>query len=706
MIWHSHTAADVLTELQVDPTVGLSAREVTQRLQEYGINAQKQRKLPTFRQAFATSLRSPFTILLWVIASAVLILDLYKQVLRSVATYWYLPIIVAIMAVIAALLNALRQCRAASAADDVDNLGASDARVRRDGAVEIVSSLSLVPGDIVLLEVGDIVPADCRLIEANHLQCDESVLRNTAPVDKSADTLYDDITPLAQRTNMLYTGTTLTAGSAIAVVVSNESENRRDPHPAVKKRAKWLSLCWIAGVAVMSTLALIIGFTRVADRSAVLLSVAAMAVAALPTGAVALYALITARGVSRLLRVHRARILKPSTADMLGRVTTLCLGQDLLHQDGDITLCRAFVGHRTIDLTTDTPQAPGLGQLLRLAALNTTDTDPSGTAVLTRLHALGIDKSELLVDMPCIGTLPAHDGHNTTVHLAGKQALILISGQWRPLLPLCTKGNVDEVTTAAIEMEREGLQVLAVAYRLTDTAPSVYTAAELEQEMTCVGLLGLRMPIYTTTFANEAGLRTILFSDDSTTAAAAAATSTGLIDAPYVAVGETIARFSDHDLISAVQHYNVYCGCDLVQKQRILTALRQQGDIIAIAVHQGENTALLPLADVGVAVGVATTNAITAAADVMVLENDCTAVHAILDEGHRLRAEKVGLFVYLLVVSIAIAFVGVGGFYGLFPLLYVAPLMMGLHILFFALPIPLLVIYGISNAIHKLRKKS
>lgn len=716
MIWHSNTVADVLADLHVDPAVGLSTPEVAQRLDEYGENRPQEQKALTLVRAFAARLRSPLTALLLAVSAIVLILDLYKQVLKSVDTNWYLPIVVAALTVVIALLGALRQCRAASWTDWVHTLSSADTHVRRDGSEQECSILVLVPGDVVLLSAGDIVPADCRLIEADGLLCDECTLTGaTMPTEKYAETVFDDITPLAQRTNMLYAGTTITAGTATAVVVAtgmrSEMGHSTGYQPQThhdlpaQKKARQLNVWWGVTAAVISIVALIIGLMRLPDRSAVLLTVTAMAMAAVPIGLAALYTRLIAGGVMHLLR-HHVRILRPEAMETLSQVTVVGIEQNMLWRDDGVSLCRAFVGHHDVNLTTDTPKAPGLGQLLRLTALNITDTDPTDKAILTRLRKLGIDKNELVVDMPRIGELPSDSTHKTTVHLANEQTLVLVSGRWRSLLPLCIKGNIDELTAAATAMEHDGLQVMAVTYRLMDTAPSVYTAEVLERELTCAGLLGLHIPLRTDApHITVSDVRTILFSEESTAVAVATAQSAGLTDTPYVAVGEVIRTLSDADLAAAVKHYNVYCGLDTAQKQRVLTALQQQGEVVAVTSCRDDETALLTAADVGCARGADATNVIKAAADLILLDESCTTLLSAIQECRRLRLRKTGMLVYLLLCSAGLLFMGFGSLFGLLPLPHCALLLMSLHLLLLALPTPFWVTVGISNVVYTLHKK-
>lgn len=715
MIWHSHTITDVLTELRVDPSVGLPEQEVAQRLKEYGKNCLQEQTRRSFRQSFLQRMRSPLSLLPLATAGAALFAGIYRQVLKDIPADWFSPVAVAVLTVAIALLNTLRHHRAAAAAASLHTLSAAETRVRRDGAEQPCSTHSLVPGDVVLLGVGDIVPADCRLIEAEGLRCDEGNLTGaTMPTVKCAECEFDDITALAQRSNMLYAGTVITRGTATAVVVAtgvrsemghtHGGRTRRAESLPIPKEIRRLDLWWRVGIVVIGVVALIIVLVHYEDRWAALMAVAAMVAAAIPYGIAALQTQQTADGLHRIHR-HRVRVHHPEAMDSLGRVTVIGIEQDMLRCNENATLCRAFVGHRIVDLTADAPEAPGLAQLMRLAALNAADADPSDAAILAYLPKIGIDKNELLLDMPRIGELTPSYERRTAVHLAGEQSLTLVSGEWRTLLPLCIKGNAEEITNAATAMEREGLQVMAVTYRLTDTAPTVYTADVLEKDLTCVGLLGLRLPLRTDAPAPAAGIRTILFSDESTAIAAATARNAGLTDTPYAATGEAIQCMTDEDLANAVRHYNVYCGLDIAQKERILSLWQAQGDVVALTASHNEETALLTAADVGFARGSVATDIVKDAADLILSDDGYAAIVAAVTEGRRLYWKKRSAVTYLLICAGVIPVLGFCCMLGGMSFSGGAILLLALHLLLMALPTPLWVAKGISNVAQKLCKK-
>lgn len=715
MIWHSHEIPEVLQELRVDPSTGLSSQETADRLKEYGKNCLHEQKSISFRQAFVNQMRSIFVILPIAVSGIVLFGNLYAQFIKNISADWLTPVLVILLTGVVAVMSAIRRCRAASAMAELRDLSAPETRVLRDGAEQVCSSHELVPGDILMLNVGDIVPADCRLIEAGNLRCDEGELTDaTSPTEKYADRVFDDITPLAQRSNMLYAGSAVTCGTATAVVVAtgtrSEMGHATDDNVVAtlpKQKAVVRLQNWITLIAVaLSIVFMIVGLAQNKNRSTMILTASVLAIAAIPQGISTLMARSTIHSIKRMAQMS-FRLRRPNAIKELGEVDVLCVEQDVLTFRNDVRLQSAFVGHQTVYLDTPTMNAPGLAQLMRLAALNTHEGHPTDQAILNVLPKVNVDINELLLDMPRIGELSPTDTRKTAVHLAGDQALILVSGEWRSLLPLCVKGSLDELSAAAHAMEGEGLQVIAVSYRLDDTPPSVYTAEALEHDLTCVGLLGFRVPLHSDVAqaVNRIHhLRTILFSDEPVSVASAAALHAGITDASNVLTAEEMDTLTNDELIANASLYNVCCRFSAAQKLRLLSALQQQGAVVAITGWHSEDADLLTQANVGIA-RVNATDIAKEAADIVLTDDTFSTIITTIQEGRRANAERAGLWVYLLCYVAIIFILAFGTLWNWLPLHRLSLLLLSLHIIFSALPTPLWLPLGISNALHKLHEK-
>lgn len=703
MIWHSHSVADVLQDLQVDPATGLTQQEADIRLKEYGENCLQEQRTLSFRNAFVQHLRAPLTALLLAVSGITLVLDLYKEILHGTQTQWEHSLIAAGLAVAVSVVAALRQRHNHSSMAKIHTLSYPDAQLIRDGQKQDCSTDRLVPGDIVLLQAGDIVPADCRLIEATRLQCDERALTDaTLPTDKNAEAVFDDITPLAQRTNMLYAGTAITAGTARAVVVATGVRSEMghvaaqdDAAPAewpTQQKVTRVHVLWSVLVTLLSVIALVVGFMQHDDRSAVILTAAVMAMAALPRNVSDTISGLTIRSIRRMAR-RKVRLHRPETAEMMGKVTVVCAEQETLFQNENIVLEQAYTGAAgsTYSLISSLPQERSAALLMRMAVLNCTQGNPLDDAILAVAARAGIHRDELLMDMPRIGELNPDPQRRVGVHLAGEQTLILVSGDWRSVLPLCTKGDVDKLTAVATAMEADCLQVTAVAYRLADNAPTVYTSDELEHDLTCVGLFGYRIPwqndlthIADTTCA----ARSILFSNDSVVSAVATAKQAGFAPQPKAVTTDEVSAFSETEWDAAVQRYDVYCGLSPEQKIQIITALQRHGEIVAVTASRSDETDLLTAADVGFARGTDATDVAKKAADVLLSDGGYASLMDSLTEGKRLHAAMLCAILYLVVVSLVILCIGFSALIGWTTLQGKSILMLCLHLVLLSFPIP------------------
>ncbi len=697
MIWHSNSIPDVLQELQVDPSIGLSAQDAADRLKEYGKNGLQEQTKASFRQAFSKQLRTPLTVLMWVVICITLLMDLYHRFLREGDNNWSRSLIVAAMVVAIMLLNAIRHCRADHAMTSLRSLAAPETRVRREGKEQLYSTTKLVPGDIVLLKAGDLVPADCRIIEAERLRCDECALtKATMPTEKYADPIFDDITPLAQRTNMLFAGTAIAGGTATAVVVAtgvrSEMGRTTTPSPAMdlpkqKVMQKW-RIRWGLGVAFLCVIALIIGLCVHTDRIAVLLTVATLAMVAIPQNIDDLITNVIARSVQRIAR-NNVRLNHPKAAQSMGNVTVICADQDTLFENNKLTLDWLCVNTQWISLSNGIPNQRGVAPFMRLAVLNSTAGNLIDDAILKAASTAGIHRDELLTDMPRIGELAPTAERRTSVHLAGDQTLILVSGEWRSLLPLCTKSDVERLTKEAELMEKECGQVMVVAYRLTDTAPTVYTTEELEHDLTCAGLLGWHTPWQlnveqtTTSLPN---VRVLLFSDKSVTSTQAIARQLLFIQHPHILTGETASTFNEEEWNTAVQQYDVYCGLTAQQKQQVVTALQRQGEVVAVTGGHSNEVKLLTAADVGFARGTFASDVAKSAADAVLEDDSYITLLDSIYEGKRLNRQIRIMGLYVVVCALALAIFGLIALMGWMPLQYHSIWMLGLHLLLFILP--------------------
>ncbi|MBR5523966.1 MAG: calcium-translocating P-type ATPase, PMCA-type [Clostridia bacterium] len=663
MIWHSNPIESVLKELEVDPAVGLSNSVVATRLKEYGDNRLQEKKPLTFFQRFIRQMKDAMVIILLIAAAISLVICFYDTFFHNRPADWIEPIVIVAIVMLNAILGVVQENKAEAALAALKTLSAPNARVRRNGALTTLPAYELVPGDVVELEAGDLVPADCRLLESYSLRSNESALTGESiPTEKSAQALFEDITPLADRTNMLYASCGITAGRAVAVVVAtgmrsemghiaslldNEKEGETPLQQKMTGLGKLLGFLALAICVVI----FIVGLCFRLSLMDMFMTAVSLAVAAIPEGMPAIVTVVLALGVQRMVK-QNAIIRRLPAVETLGSASVICSDKTGTLTQNRMTLRRAFVRHQIVNLDS-TKMVPGLEQLIRLAALCTNADvavengqekligDPTETAILAYLRKLGFDKSELLEDMPRLGELPFDSERKcmSSVHVAGEQIIVIVKGAPERVLPLCVKGNTEEADKANATMANDALRVLAVGYKIMDTAPAVYTPEVLECDLTLAGLVGMIDPPRPEVKAairdcDTAGIRTVMITGDNVITASAIARELGILHEKEVAItGQELEALSDEELEANITAYRVYARVTPADKIRIVKAWQKRGDVVAMTGDGVNDAPALKAADIGCAMGITGTDVAKNAADMTLTDDNFTTIVDAAREG-------------------------------------------------------------------------
>ncbi len=658
MIWHSNDIPAVLRELQVDPSTGLTSDVVARRQAEYGENRLQEKKPMTFFQRLTRQLKDTMVIILMIAAAISLVVCIYEEFFQKAHGEWAEPIVIVAIVILNAILGVIQESRAEAALAALKNLSAPNARVRRDGKVTTISSHELVPGDIVELEAGDLVPADCRILEAYSLRSNESALTGESlPTEKMVDGEFEDITPLAERTNMLYASCGITAGRAVAVVVATGMQSEmghiatlldEEGETATPLQHKMTQLGKLLGVLALAICIIIfvvgLFFMKPLD---IFMTAVSLAVAAIPEGMPAIVTIVLALGVQRLVKKN-AIIRRLPAVETLGSASVICSDKTGTLTQNRMTLRRAFVGNQFVELD-GIKQAPGLEQLIRLASLCTDAEiiadkligDPTETAILSYLRVIGYDKGELLQDMPRIGEVPFDSERKcmTTVHVAGEQTIVIVKGAPENVLAMCTKGNTEKAAEANTVMANDALRVLAVAFKILDTAPAVYDAESLECDLTLAGLVGMIDPPRTEVKksiadCNTAGIRTVMITGDNVVTAAAIARELGILHEGEEAItGQQLEALSDEELNDNIATYRVYARVTPADKIRIVKAWQKRGDVVAMTGDGVNDAPALKAADIGCAMGITGTDVAKSAADMTLTDDNFATIVDATREG-------------------------------------------------------------------------
>ncbi|OUM96516.1 MAG: calcium-translocating P-type ATPase, SERCA-type [Firmicutes bacterium ZCTH02-B6] len=677
--WHQLSVAETLERLATHPETGLPEEEARRRLVRHGPNRLPEQEGPS---PLALFIKQFTDLMVLVLVAAALVSALLGEVLDAAAIF--------VIVLLNGVLGFVQEYRAEQSLAALKRLAAPTARVVRDGLERIMPAADLVPGDVVLLEDGDRVPADGRLVEARSLAVDESLLTGeSAPVIKDAGARLAAQTPLADRTNMVFMGTSVARGRGVCVVTGTgmqtqigqiaemiqEAEPQDTPlQQRLEQLGKVLVLASLAVVAVVFAAGVLRGF----PVYRMFLTAVSLAVAAIPEGLPAVVTIALALGVQRMLR-RRAIIRRLPAVETLGCATVVCSDKTGTLTRNEMTVTRLWLGGREIEVTGTgyvpegeflaggTPLDPGSNVDLRLA-LRIAATcnharlqrapqghgwqalgDPTEAALVVAAAKAGIAPARAIV-----GEIP-FDGERKrmSVLLAqGGKLVLMTKGAPDVLLPRCDRwrrdGRVEPLRVedrrrilAAVEaMARQALRVLAVAYAERPAGPVPRQLDDnWEQQLVFVGLLGMIDPPRPEVRAalkkaRDAGIRTVVITGDHRDTALAIARDLGIVrDASEVATGADLDRWSAAALEDAVRRVQVFARVAPEHKLRIVRTLRQQGEVVAMTGDGVNDAPALKEADIGVAMGVTGTDVTRDAADMVLADDNYATIVAAIEEG-------------------------------------------------------------------------
>ena len=584
--------------------------------------------------------------------------------------------IVAIL-VVNACIGFVQEYRAAQAMQALKRLAAAHAKVLRGGAPAEIDAAELVVGDVVLLEAGDLIPADVRLVEIAAFEVDEAVLTGeSVPVAKQVDALADPALGVADRINLAYKGTVATRGRARALVYATgmatelgriatllrQDEGTRTP---LQRRLAVLGTRLAYVALTICALVFVFGALRGESLLLMFMTAVSLAVAAVPEALPAVVTVALALGAAKMVR-NQALIRRLPAVETLGSVSYICsdktgtLTQNRMHVEslylaGDAAAVPAADYACPKPGTEDAPAQ----WLLRAAALNNDasgDTpesfrgDPTEVALLAAAHAAGCRKALLEREYPRTAELPFDSARKmmTTVHRLGAGHIALVKGAPERVLERCVRAQGTgrpfvraDALRLAEGMAADGLRVIAFACRRGQAALAPATDA-LETELEFLGLFGLIDPprpeaAESVRLCQDAGIAVVMITGDHPATAAHIAHQLGIAPAgARVIAGAELARMSEAEFAACVREVRIYARVDPEQKIRIVTALQQHGECVAMTGDGVNDAPALRRAEIGVSMGRAGTDVAREASDMVLLDDNFATIVRAVREGRRI----------------------------------------------------------------------
>ena len=671
--FYSDTPRQVLDTLDTDPDQGLSQGEGARRLAGYGENKLEKAKPPgLFRQVLA-QLRDPMILVL--LAAAAL------SFFAGGGQDWLDTAIILLIVVFNTVISVSQEDNARKALEALEKLAAPRARVLREGVERRLESTHLVPGDILLLEAGDYVPADGRILWAAGLQTDESAMTGESlPVHKRAGDGLPPDTPLAERKNMVIGGTVVTGGRAKVVVTATgmqtemgkiaglllrQGQGETPLQRKMKEVSRVLSLVCVGVCAVMFG----VGMLQHRDILDMFLTAVALAVAAIPEGLPAIVTIVLAVGVGRMAR-RNAIIKRLPAVETLGCASVICSDKTGTLTKNQMTVLEVWtpapaLRDRALTLGTlcgDAQKGPG-GYI----------GDPTETAIAQAAAQAGLEKATLERDMPRRGEAPFDSVRKrmATCHaLPNGEALVAVKGAPEAVLARCTHllgaqgprpltdGDRRRIAQVGGDLAGQALRVLAVAQRLQPALPKSMAAESLEAELTFVGLIGMMDPPrpevrQAVDRCAGAGIRPVMITGDHKDTAVAIAKQLNIYRPGDKAIdGAGLDFLPQETLEEEIEAFSVYARVTPEHKMRIVQAWQRRGHVVAMTGDGVNDAPALKAADIGCAMGKTGTDVAKGAADMILTDDNFATVVAAVEQGRGIYANIRKAIHYLLSCNI------------------------------------------------------
>ena len=667
--WFNKSIEEVKEQLKVG-NQGLSDEQVKEKREIYGLNELQAQKKKSLIVKFLEQFKD-FMIIILIIAAVI-----------SGAVGYYQgegitdSIIILIVVIVNAIIGVAQESKAEKSLEALQKLSSHVTKVIRNGKVDVIPSKELVPGDIVILDTGDYVPADLRIIEAANLKAQEASLTGeSVPVDKNTDVINDEKIGLGDRTNMLFSSSLITYGRGRGIVVEtgmntevgkiagmiNEVEETETPlQQKLNKLGKTLGIVAI----VICVIIFIIGLLYGKEPIEMFMTAVSLAVAAIPEGLAAVSTIVLAIGVQRMVKKH-AIVKKLPAVETLGSTTVICSDKTGTLTQNKMTVKKVFYNNKLVDL--DDIDIDNLGdelEKLTYISMFCNDTkvldgkltgDPTETALIDMGFKLDF-QPPILEKYERVKELPFDSDRKlmTTVHLFPNKYMVYTKGGVDELLSRCNSyvinGNVNtdideykkEIAKQNEEMAKNALRVLAMAYKELDHEPTDEEMKTIESDLTYVGMVGMIDPPReevkdAVEKCKTAGIKTVMITGDHKITAIAIAKALGILENEDEAItGSELEEMSDEDLIKNVRKYSVYARVSPEHKVRIVKAWQTNGEIVAMTGDGVNDAPALKTADIGCAMGIVGTDVSKEAADVILTDDNFATIVSSVEEGRRI----------------------------------------------------------------------
>ena len=659
---------DVVKDLATDARKGLTEEEAQARRARYGENKLREQKKKSMFVRFLEQFKDVMIIIL-LIAACVSFGVICYEVFgtgEGEAIEFVEPALIIFIVVLNAVMGVIQESKAEKALEALKNMSAPHARVLRDGKEKFIQASELVPGDIIHLEAGDFVPADARLLTSSNLKSEESALTGeSVPAEKDARAEVKGNASVGDRTNMVFSGCSLTYGSATAVVtgtgmntemgkiaglLAGEKEVRTPLQNKLAQLGKYLGIVALAACAIIFIIGLA---TQGLDALIELFMTAvSLAVSAIPEGLPAVVTIVLSIGVTRMVKKN-AIIKRLPAVETLGSASVICSDKTGTLTQNRMTLVKTYVdgGEATPFDPANTDEKTK--QLLTWGTLCCDGSvefegdkevhlgDPTETAIVLAAHKLGSEKDALNESCPRLASLPFDSDRKlmTTVNKIDGKLVAVVKGAFDVMAQRCVAGDIEKARKVNDEMSADALRVLAVGYKELDALSEEPTSEELEYGLTFLGLVGMIDPPRpeakeAVAVCRKAGIKPVMITGDHVITASAIARELGiLLEGDRAITGAELDAMSDEELDKEVEHISVYARVSPENKIRIVKAWQKKGQVVSMTGDGVNDAPALKAADIGCAMGITGTDVAKGAADMTLTDDNFATIVDAVKEG-------------------------------------------------------------------------
>ena len=669
--WFNKTFKEVEKELETDLEKGLSKEKVEERQEKYGFNELQQIAKKSIIQRFLEQFKD-FSIIVLIIAAIVsgIVGVLQGEGITD-------TIIILIVVIVNAIIGVAQESKAEKSLEALQKLSDHASKVIRNENMEVVPSKELVPGDIVVLDTGDYIPADLRIIEAVNLKTQESSLTGeSVPVEKTSEIIEEQEIGIGDRKNMLFSSSLVTYGRGKGIVVEtgmttevgkiagmiNSTEKQETPlQQKLDKLGKTLGIAALVICAVI----FILGILQGKEIISMFMTAVSLAVAAIPEGLVAVSTIVLAIGVQKMVKKN-AIVKRLPAVETLGSATVICSDKTGTLTQNKMTVEKIFWNDATREARnisddeideelTKLVYANMLCNDTKISSDGTLTGDPTETALVDMGFKLNFDPS-IYDRMERVEEIPFDSDRKlmTTVNKVGDKYVVYTKGGIDEILKRCNSyeigGQISEELESYInkirqeneKMAQNALRVLGCAYKEIDHIPTKEEMKTIENDLIFIGMVGMIDPPreeakLAVEKCKTAGIKTVMITGDHKITATAIAKKLGILENDDEAItGLELEQMTDEELEKNVRHYSVYARVSPEHKVRIVKAWQKNGEVVAMTGDGVNDSPALKKADIGCAMGIVGTDVAKEAADVILTDDNFATVVSAVEEGRKI----------------------------------------------------------------------